>query len=694
MSNSIKELVAKVYLNYYVIFEAPQPKEKYLPLIFSEQLANVDGHHLFDEELKGVLPAFWYCLHLPRVSLDVKSLPPNVIIAGRNIPHTIFPVPSYAVNELMLSSQIKSNPPSLIIYEESCSSQAQNLGNNVKPLLGSISVENLRKLSPNEYWKKTLDYNRDLNGEPCLPEIENFQFGEINSDLLTLLFLANQFGYTKSYIELFKNQDYSQIDLMRVGIELHARLHMLSMVGDNIVKMPSDELLKENRKSITIPLTLTMPGLPSRYRKVVGSGSSIPEIELEVLKLLGTHRAIARNGVLYEADAIPDELFHELYKLEDHCREDIQKNHHVWKVLRKIGKILADHLGEDGINSIKRASQITAFTNFPVGLAIIPDTTVPLCCIKQISYKPITPLTRTLQLEFQRTPNHYIGGKCKVLIAECLLEDDRIRPYSDGVWNILSTMSSKNGQMEVVKSDIKTISEMRKFMQSNSDADILVISAHGRYDVERNFAGLVIGKDVWLADEDDLWVPPVVLLSACHVSPRGSGSVNVTDMLLRSGALTVVGTFIPVDVRKNGLLMIRLFTYILEALNGSDQFRTFDEAWKWVVASNAFCEITSTTEKLQEWAYSESNPNGVPVKEFMNKLSRGKLRYSHIYDDTIKIIREMVERDGMLDYLNSVISSQGFFPESVFYQLIGSPENILLYEPVLRNQMKEYSDYN
>lgn len=65
--------------------------------------------------------------------------------------------------------------------------------------------------------------------------------------------------------------------------------------------------------------------------------------------------------------------------------------------------------------------------------------------------------------------------------------------------------------------------------------DILHISGHGYYDRRSNMAGLMVGNEFWMADGNDYTVPPVVVLSACHVSPRGSGTVNVADMLFVQG---------------------------------------------------------------------------------------------------------------------------------------------------------------
>lgn len=49
------------------------------------------------------------------------------------------------------------------------------------------------------------------------------------------------------------------------------------------------------------------------------------------------------------------------------------------------------------------------------------------------------------------------------------------------------------------------------------------------------------------------------------MSAHGSGTVNVADMFKRVGAEAVLSTFIPIDARRNMILLNRLYTYISEA---------------------------------------------------------------------------------------------------------------------------------
>ncbi|KWX74883.1 hypothetical protein AML91_14340 [Paenibacillus jilunlii] len=243
---------------------------------------------------------------------------------------------------------------------------------------------------------------------------------------------------------------------------------------------------------------------------------------------------------------------------------------------------------------------------------------------------------------------------------------------------MLETLGSEYETLEVVYKETKSIRELKGFLSEHRDAGCLVLSAHGSYDNKNNSAGLSIGEDIWMANENDFSVPPIVLLSSCHVSPRGSGVVSVADMFMRCGAFTVLGTFIPVDVRRNGLLMIRLFLYIAETQIGKYDFKTLDEIWAFIVSSNAINEVIDSNPALKRWAMQVKPDGSFPLKDFQQIQSVGKLRVSHVYEDTMNVLSEMMKGEKLEAHLENIKHTDNFFPESLFYQLIGHPENVFI----------------
>ena len=410
----------------------------------------------------------------------------------------------------------------------------------------------------------------------------------------------------------------------------------------------------------------------------------MPNDEKRVIRLLGVHRAIAKEALLIELPIIEKDLFVKLNELEVNCIQGTN-NKYVHKTLRDIGKMIERKFTQAQLWAIYWSKHITVFSDFPIGLAIIGNADTSLQCYKEISYRPLSPLTRCFQNEMVKHRQIYHGARCKIAFAECVLNDERnqgIRACSDAIVDSLKRLSKENNRMQVSYGETLTISDLKKFIADNMDADILHISGHGYYDRRSNMAGLMVGNEFWMADENDYKVPPVVILSACHVSPRGSGTVNVADMFMRAGAEAVLGTFIPIDAKRNMVLVNRLYRYIAEAQKGSAQYKTLSEAWSGLVATNAIHEIAETSKKFFEWIWGINSKGKIRMMDFMMERSVGRLYGSTMYADTILIVKEMLHEEGLDGKFDDVLNQENYFPESFFYQWVGFPENIFLYNEV------------
>jgi hypothetical protein len=687
--------VKNFYLNYYVIFNAEKPSEKYLPITDQPFTKLYEGAiHGFDPELQNVLPAIKYCLHLPRNGLDTFDLPPRVIEKGYEVPHSIFLVPSYILSEVVKSQMLVNYPPTLFISEDDFTESAEKITVGYEAPLGHIKLTELSDETLSYHWatitklmNKLDGRNKPLNSKPKL-------LSDKAKSMIPLFYNANQLGAFDNIFESQKKYNFSKKGVFFQTIQLNTLINtMVYFEKEKNFSPTEEEWLKANDKQnvlATVPIVITLTGTAKRHRPRSIKDNKLENNEKNVVDLLGIHRATARNGYWLDGGYLPKEIFIELNQLETHCQAINISNKYVWNSLKKIGKILSSHLGEESLRIISRASHITAFTDFPIGIAVLPGYDDPLCCIKPISYKALTPLTRALQMELPRVGEIYIGKGFKVVIAECLLPDDAIRNASDNAWKMAVDMLDSNQNVNVSYSEIKDVLELKKFLATNSDADILVISAHGYYDDKQNISGLWIGNELWFATDDEIIVPPIVVLSACHVAPRGAGAVTVTDLLHRNGAKAILGTLIPVNVFRNALLTIRLFVYICEALSGRGNLRTLSDVWKWVVSSNAVNEVFASSRNLQKWAQSKAYGRMSIIEAFGLERSKGRLRPGFFYTDTISILGEMAKETGVQNEFESLISSQGVFPESSFYIWSGAPENVILTEPAFEEFNKRF----
>ena len=446
----------------------------------------------------------------------------------------------------------------------------------------------------------------------------------------------------------------------------------------------------------TCPVTLGLPGVSHRsfqksfvkrlrHTGIIGHASD-EAIENQTLGFVVAHRALSRTGIGLLGREIDDKAFVFLNDLETSWSRRTPKPRFVWKTLKSVGDILLNCFTEVEIAAILHASSLTCFSEFPIGLAIFPGGTAPLCCRVPIAYRPIVPLTRTLQMELAPMPTIYLRGRLKILVAECIPKRDLVGRLSRVGWDLGRDVLLAQPNIECNVAEIHRIEDLRGILAEHA-YDVLVISAHGGMDSERNTAGFVCGDKLIVAE--DLGVlPQIVCLSACQISPRGQGTVNVCDLMFRQGAAVVIGAMVPIDVRRNSILMARFFVNMAEALAGRSPLKTLEEVWHFTVTSNAVNDILSGNNGLSKWAVKGSSNSNVIV-DFMLKRSGGRLRKSHVYLDSETVLAEIAHNHGIVKKFRSWMSN-GYIPESVFYVVMGWPERVVFYDPEFEAIYKEY----
>lgn len=676
------------YYSYVILFKGEM--EEIEPVIKVSDLSelrsmNKGRMHLFDETLLSILPAVEYCLHMPRTELDTYDTDTEVLDKAHDVPQDIRIIPDKAIFSVFHTVQ-----PTLIIYSDDCSEEAKNKAKGVISELGAVSISDLSQSLLISQWNILFE-NRNLRAGEKLEDIEKQYLLEGEKQLLLpALFTARQYGKADSaYRAVFHSANIFEmcVDLIwKQSVHHHALMSCQGFEGTDAgtFRRMYEEGTKSAKKRTRINVVITMPGVPKIQVKYGGLTSKIPYDEKKIIQLLGIHRAIAKEAVLIELPVIEKELFEKLNELEVYCIQGTN-NQYVHKTLRDIGKMLERKFTKAQLWAVSRAKHITVFSDFPIGLAIMENADTSLQCYKEISYRPLSPLTRCFQNEMVKHRQIYYGARCKIAFAECVLNDEKnqgIRACSAALVHSLKSLSKENKKLQVSYGETLTISGLKKFIAENMDADILHISGHGCYERESNMAGLMVGNEFWMADENDYMVPPVVILSACHVSPRGSGTVNVADMFMRAGAEAVLGTFIPIDAKRNMVLLNRFYTYIAEAQKGNAQYKTLSEAWSGVAATNAIHEMAETSKKFFEWIWGINDKGKLRMLDFTMERSVGRLHGTTMYADTISIVKEMLQEEGADGKFDDVLEQENYFPESFFYQWTGFPENVFLYNEV------------
>lgn len=649
--------------------------------------------HLFDEDLNGTLDAIEYIMHLPRNVFDVYDLDENFMASSYDTPHLIILLPDSEIPTYKMDTTV----PTLFVLTDDCATQTLSECKKRNPLLGTYYVHELNEELVKMHWNQLWQHRRTDNFNVVKDINTHFWLHAEKLKALSVLFLSRQYGRANDLLSKIFNSTDIEKECIYIQWKNVSHLNTLISMGSTGITSWDEkandlytETYKEEADKFNFSVVITFPGVSRLQTKYGPNAPVLSENERRVIRILGVHRAIARGGVLMELQCADEQLFRKYDELEQRCKEGTN-NKYIWKSLNDLGKLLGSYFNSSQIEVLKRAKDITFFSDFPIGLAILRDDEVPLQCYKKISYRPLTPLTRQLQTELLKSKQIYLGKKCKVAMAECVIDNEEnqyVYPMCELVHTTLMNMEQEYSGLSFIYKQTYSVDSIRKFIAENLDADILYISAHGCYQREKNMAGIMVGNKFWMASEDII-VPPIVILSACHVSPRGMGAVNIADMFIRNGAITVLGTFIPVNAKKNLILMTRLFTYILEAQHGSTQYKTLDDAWSGIVASNAIHELMSASKSFEQWMHTENRRGKARIIEFQLERCVGRLRTTHIYSDTIKIVKEMLADEGMEGKFGDILDMNNFFPESFFYQLIGNPENIFLYNNIFKKAYEQ-----
>jgi hypothetical protein len=686
---------------YAVLFSSSENlDEPYLPIVFGPQDATQP--HGLDRDMIPAIPGLWYCLHLPNNLYELIDMPLSAIKKSQDLEldhsHLILVCPIQAFQQDPFQWPDAYVPALTICPDELLDEgrvRARNLGFAMEAVgYSALSDESLRL-----HWREihrlfggSTDY---LGREPWLSS----KADRLATDL-PKRWLARQIDAPSSDREDSRaGGGFEEAMQHQVALSAIARLEEDDL-SPAAAKERMKDALREESSRVRVPTTIALPGVPTNYvRKLFGDQPPPPldpvapvkaggawasallpdtdsDIEDQVIQFLVAHRAIARTGVGLVLPPVPDAAFHMVARLEDHLR-GTPRPHVVWRMLRQLDALCAPIMTDSFKLAVSRASMITAFTNFPLGLLGLSDDMDPLCCRVPITYRPLLPLTASVQQELRPPTTIDLTDGLRVLIAECIPSDDPVGRASRTGWDVALDLAEQSKfSVEILHEDANSVSDIAA-MISRHNPHVLVLSAHGIFDTNTNLAGIRVGEEACLGPElGD--VPPVVLLSACSVAPRGIGSVNIADMLLRQGAFAVLGAQIPVNVGHNATLMVRFLIYMLESLMGNEPHMTLLDVWHRARTSNAIIDILGGNAPLNNWGYTPDPTGATVLQRFMNSTSKDRLRVGHIYADSEEVLGEIADAQGMGAQVRSWLRRPGYVPESLFYAFIGRPERVHL----------------
>ena len=138
--------------------------------------------------------------------------------------------------------------------------------------------------------------------------------------------------------------------------------------------------------------------------------------------------------------------------------------------------------------------------------------------------------------------------------------------------------------------------------------------------------------------------------------------------------MAVLGSMIPIDVRRNETLLHRFFSIIAECIEGKFGLTTLSDAWRAAQTSNVVADIVQGSPLLESWA----------SLEWMNLADRmteweidGRFTNQNLYRDAEAMLAVSAKDHGLEQQYNEHLQ-RSYVPETLFYLMTGRPDRIVL----------------
>ncbi|MFF4792952.1 CHAT domain-containing protein [Streptomyces sp. NPDC001276] len=655
--------------------------------------------HGLAKTVAAALPGLWYCLHLPASLADLVDVDIWKLKAAQSLrlDHNILLVPIDCFDE-DLGRHLQHHHPVVTVCPDELLDEARQRASALGFVLPTTPYSQLSDATLTAQWRAIHEH--------FIPELPTLA-GEVSLtrrlDLAPLTLphrrLARQMGWSTAELaaqDMSVSKAFTQVFHGQTRLAALARLEREGASPSEAARRFL-QTAREEADRLQVPVALGLPGTAPAYtrnaydgevRRRTGPQPAVspddtwsvalherPDhmVERAAIEFAVTHEAVASSGLGLMLPTVPPDAFVILAELERHFLTP-HSSAAVRRLLTRLNDAAQPLWSKELAAAIQRASHLTVFSNFPLGLLTMPGDSAPLCARVPVAYRPLEPLTRAVQHQVFAPPRISLNHTIKVLVAECIPLSDPVGRISREGWRIArENVAPEAATLTIIQAETLTLEALQQSVAEHRP-DILVISAHGK--MVGNMAALVIGD----APHLDLGLdrmPPVVMLSACHVAPRGSGAVAITDLLLREGALAVLGTQVPVEVTRNATLMIRFMVYLAEENAKPGQFATILDLWHHVQKSNAVNDILDGSPSLRAWATSTTINGNSVIREFSSRAS-GRLRLPHVYEDTERVLGEIADEQGQGKRVRNWFRRPGYVPESLFYVFAGRPDRIHL----------------
>lgn len=300
---------------------------------------------------------------------------------------------------------------------------------------------------------------------------------------------------------------------------------------------------------------------------------------------------------------------------------------------------------------------------------------LPLMISHEVSKIPMTPGNMLLQFASLGAPTAIPARALQnVLVIRSFSNHDKIKKFLEVAIGCFPLENGTTVEFVDVTSISEVIAALNKF-----DGAIVIFDCHGDHGGIAQPGWLQIGKE--RLDSWDLHnkarVPPIVMLSACSTFSVGGSHASVANGFLRSGALSVIGTMLPVDAAKSSAFIARIMFRLDAFLPAVHKLGYNLISWRTLIS--LFFRMSYATDVLRHFMDMEH----LITRDQYTKIHANTNHRINLFDSSWyeAMLEEVSEASGLPSPdLLFKIKDENPFLETMLYCQLGRPEllNIFL----------------
>jgi hypothetical protein len=260
----------------------------------------------------------------------------------------------------------------------------------------------------------------------------------------------------------------------------------------------------------------------------------------------------------------------------------------------------------------------------------------------------------------------------EVLVVRSFSHDDPIR-------NVLETaldgydISRLNIRIVDVNHRDELVTHLNEF-----NGMLLVFDCHGGHDGLDSHGWLRIGNDKvdpWQLSREAR-IPPIVVLSACSTFALAGSHASVANGLIRSGAITVIGTFLPVNAALSAVFVARLLYRVDAFLPALKSIGKNSVTWRTLIST--FLRMSYVTDLMHFLIYTK---RWLPEEMFTRIAIKSNYDINALRPDWYRRLMRRISRVSRRSEveIQTAIDTETPLLETMYYCQIGRPDLICIF---------------